>query len=140
MKVLLTGVLVAVLATGCASNVEVAYPVPESGARTGEVLVRFTEPMKSVSIVLDGDLVAEDEYTERVHVLGVPVGSHEVRVVAAAGSRSRAVEQTERVLVAPNKQAVVLVAAPPQGLGYWINSAAMFLVYGAVILSTEHDW
>ena len=125
-------VFVALLASGCAANVDVAYPAPTSAQETGVVLVRFTEPMSSVSVRVDGVLVAEDKHTERVQVTNVPTGSREVAVVASQASRTEAVRHLERVMVDSEKPAVVLIATPPRSTGYWINSAVTVLAYSVV--------
>lgn len=77
-------VVVELAVSGCASNVDVRYPAPtNSSPRTGAVLIRFTEPMRGVSVSIDG--VAEDKHTERVHIADVPTGTREISVVAATG-------------------------------------------------------
>lgn len=131
------GVLIVVVASGCAANVEVGYPTPGASIQTGTVLVRFTEPMRSVSVRVEGVLVAEDKHTERVEITNVPAGSREVTVVASESSRSAVVHHTERVTVDSEKPAVVLVATPPRSLGYWISSAAFMLVYGAFLITVD---
>lgn len=137
-KFCLAGVIV-LLASGCAANVDVAYPTPTSADETGVVLVRFTEPMSSVNVRVDGVLVAEDKHTERVQVTNVPTGTREVAVVASQSSRSEAVHHIERVIVDSEKPAVVLIATPPRSTGYWINSTVTFLAYSVVwaILQTR---
>jgi hypothetical protein len=132
------GVLIVAAASGCAANVEVGYPTPAGSIQTGTVLVRFTEPMTSVSVRVEGVLVAEDEHTERVEITDVPTGSREVTVVASEGSRKAAVHHTEHVTVDAEKPAVILVATPPRSIGYWINSSVWMLVYG-VLLFTTYD-
>jgi hypothetical protein len=130
-------VLIVVAASGCAANVEVGYPTPAGSIQTGIVLVRFTEPMRSVSVRIEGVLVAEDKYTERVEITNVPTGSREVTVAASEGSREAAVHHTERVTVDSEKPAVVLVATPPRSIGYWISSSAAMLVYAAFLITMD---
>lgn len=132
--------LLAALASGCAANVDVSYPTPSGTPETGVVLVRFTEPLSSVSVQVDGVLVAEDEHTERVQVTNVPTGSREVTVVASEPSRTESVRHSERVTVASEKTAVVLIATPPRSTGYWINSGITVLAYGVVwaVLQSRH--
>jgi hypothetical protein len=134
------GVLIVVVASGCAANVEVGYPTQAASIQTGTVLVRFTEPMKSVSVRVEGVLVAEDKHTERVEITNVPTGSREVTVVASESSRKAAVNHTERVTVDSEKPAVVLVATPPHSTGYWISSTAAILVYGVLLFTTDSRW
>ena len=130
--------LMALAVSGCASNVEVAYPSPSGGAQTGVVLVRFTEPMRAVSVMIDRVLVAEDRHTERIHIAGVPTGVREVTVVASEDGRS-AVDRTERVSVASGEETTILIARPPRSIGYWINSAVLVLVYGVLLLTSDID-
>jgi hypothetical protein len=129
------GVLIVVVASGCAANVEVGYPTPAGSIQTGIVLVRFTEPMKSVSVRVEGVLVAEDKHTERVEITDVPTGWREVTVVASESNRMAAVHHTEQVTVDSEKPAVVLVATPPRSTGYWISSAVAMLVNGALLFA-----
>ena len=131
--------LVAVSASGCAANVDVSYPAPRSTPETGVVLVRFTEPLTSVSVRVDGVLVAEDKHTERIQVTGVPTGPREVTVVASESSRKESVRHFERVNVHSEKTAVVLIATPPRSTGYWINSGMTILAYG-VVWAVMHTW
>jgi hypothetical protein len=131
------GVLIVVVASGCAANVEVGYPARAASIQTGIVLVRFTEPMKSVSVRVEGVLVAEDKHTERVEITNVPTGSREVTVVASESSRKEAVHHTERVTVDSEKPAVVLVATPPRSVGYWMSSAVAMLVYGLLLFTAD---
>lgn len=130
--------IVALAAAACAEDVFVAYPTPSGAGDTGIVLVRFTDAMTSVSVRVDGVLVAEDEHTERVEVTGVPVGARELTVVAAPGNRVGPVDHTERVDVRGDRPAVVLVATPARSLGYWIQSAAVWIAWGLATLAT--DW
>ena len=138
MRRVITAAGLALAVSGCAANVDVAYPTPADADETGEVLVRFSEPMTSVHVSVDGVLVAEDKHTERVRVRDVPAGPAEVRVVAAAGNRTEAMDHVERVTVDPRKPAVVLVATPPHSLGYWIRSAAFWAGYGIVLMVDWH--
>src|SRR5689334_20813947 len=103
--------VVALALAGCASNVAIRYPAAPTDTReTGEVLVRFTQPVKAVSVSIDGLLVVEDKHTERIHIADVPAGSREIAIVAEAGSRAAAVEKNETVSVAAGQEASVLVA------------------------------
>lgn len=130
------GALVVSVVSGCAKDVEVSYPSPSGSVETGVVLVRFTEPMQSVAVVVEGVLVAEDEHTERVQVTNVPIGSHEVTVVAATSGRTASVARTEVVTVDSAKPAVLLIATPPRSLGSWIYDSVAVLVYGLLIFAT----
>ncbi len=131
-------VVVAMTMSGCAANVEVRYPAPTGSVQHGSLLVRFSEPMRAVSVSIDGLLVAEGKHTERVHVIDVPTGSREVSVVAAAGDRTSAVERSEVLNVARDQEVSMLVPVPPRSLGHWISSAAFILSYTAIVI--VGDW
>lgn len=132
---LLIGITLAL--SGCASNVEVRYPSPGSPARAGSVLIRFSEPMRAVSVSVDGLLVAEDEHTERVRITDVPSGRREVSVVAAAGGRTAPVERSETLAVAAGEEVSMLVPVPPRSLGHWIRSAVYMLSYALILVASD---
>ena len=94
--------------------------------------------MKSVSVRVEGVLVAEDKHTERVEITDVPTGSREVTVVASESSRNAAVHHTERVTVDSETPAVVLIATPPRSIGYWISSSVAMLVYAALLFTMDN--
>lgn len=118
-----------VLVAGCAGNVDVDYPTPAgAGAEdVGQVVIRFTEPMTSVSVLVDGLLLAEEEHTERVEINGVPAGPHEITVAASESTRTRSVRHTERLMVEAGQATIVLLDTPPRSTGYWIQSSIAWL-------------
>jgi hypothetical protein len=124
--------------SGCASNVEARYPSPAGPDQSGSVVIRFSEPMRAVSVSIDGLLVAEDEHTERVRITDVPSGPREVSVVAAAGGRTTPVDRSETLNVTAGQEASMLVPVPPRSLGRWIWSAAHVLSYAVIIIAS--DW
>ena len=136
-KRLSLALLLAMVVSGCASNVEAVYPGSPTPAPTGVLIVRFTEPMTSVSVRVDGALVVEDEHTERVEVRGVPTGEREVTVAASESSRVRPVHRTEVVTVRPDQPVALLVATPPLSTGYWIRSAVGAVVTGAMVVFAD---
>lgn len=131
--------VIALAVSGCASNVEVAYPSPSSPSQTGVVLIRFTESMRAVSVRIDGFLVAEDQHTERVRIASVPAGVRQVTVVASADGRREPVDRTERVSVGAGEEVAILVATPPRSIGYWIYSAVSLVVFGALLFASDID-
>jgi hypothetical protein len=136
VKGCLIATLCALAFSGCASDVEVSYPSPPRDAgETGVVLVRFTEPMQDVSVLIDGVLVAEDRHTERVRVANVPTGPRRVTVVASAGNRTSPVDRTETIQVTAEQPRAILIARPPRSLGYWISSAITAFGSLALVLS-----
>ena len=134
----LLAILVTLTASACASNVEVRYPAPPETGRSGSVLIRLSEPMRAVSVSIDGLLVAEDQHTERVHIADVPAGARHVSIAASAGDRAASVERTVRVDVAPGRESSILVSVPPRSLGSWIASAAMIVASAAILIAD--DW
>lgn len=122
-------VLPAVLLAGCASNVYVPYPDPAESDETSRIIVKLSEPMRAVTVEIDGVLVTEDAHTERVEIEGVPAGQRVVRVLASEESREAPIDQTEVVTVEPNEPATVLVPVPGHTTGYWILLAAVTLLY-----------
>lgn len=119
--------LAAALFTGCASDVYVPYPYP-TGADTGRVIISFTEPMETVNVLIDGSLLAEDEYTERVEIQDVPVGEREIEIVASEGWRTHSVHHVEVVTVGVNRDETILINTPPYSSGYWVYRAVVWLV------------
>ena len=131
--------VVTLTASACASDVFVRYPAPaQVVTESGAVLIRFTEPMRAVSVSVDGMLVAEDEHTERVHVEDVPTGTRRITIVGATPGRTASVERSETVTVVTGQEASILVAVPPRSLGHWIFSAALLLSYAVVIATSDH--
>lgn len=124
------------LLPGCAGNVLVPYPEPSGEAETGTILVKFTEPMRSVSVEVDDMLLVRDEHTEQVEIEGVPSGRREITVAASESSRTRSVRYSELVVVEAGKVATILLDTPPQSTGYWIQSAAALLLPWLLIV----DW
>lgn len=129
--------LLALAVSGCAKDVMARYPGTPGPAETGTVLVRFTEPIRSVSVRVDESIVVEDKFTEHVQVTGVPAGEHKVTVTASEGRRREAIDHSERVMVRPGESAAVLVATPPFSTGYWIESAVGTVVMGAILIFTD---
>lgn len=114
--------------TACASDVRVSYPHPVEASETGRVVVRLSEPMQTVTVMIDGSLVAEDEHTKRVEIQNVPIGEREIQVIASEQWRSRSVNHRDTVTVEPNRDGVVLIDTPPYSPGYWALMAVLWLV------------
>lgn len=108
----------------CASDVFVPYPSPPGASEpAGSVLVKFSSPMRGVHVAIDGALVAEDEYTERVVIEDVPAGDRELAVVGSEASHTHEVDHREIVSVAPGRETLVLIATPPRSSAYWVYMA-----------------
>ncbi len=133
----IVSLVLAVVLSACASNVQARYPETPSPGSTGTVIVRFTEPIRSVSVRVDGSLVVEDRFTERVEISGIPAGERQVTVTASEGRRKQAIDHTERVVVRAGEPAAILVATPPFSTGYWIESAIGTVVTGAILIFAD---
>lgn len=120
--------LLAVSLAGCASNVYVPYPYPEESVETGRVIVRLSESMESVTVMIDGSIVAEDKHTARVEIQDVPVGDRDIQIIASEQWRTHSVNHEEIVQVRPQRDATVLIETPPYSSGYWAFRAVVWLV------------
>ncbi len=129
--------VLALMVSGCAADVQARYPELPTPASTGTVIVRFTEPIHAVSVRVGQSLVVEDKFTKRVEISGIPAGEREVTVTASEGRRREAIDHTERVTVRAGEPAAILVATPPFSTGYWIESAIGTAATAAVIIFTD---
>lgn len=123
MTRILFSVLLLIFA-GCASNVYTSYP-GEGGNAT--LVIRFSEAMPNVCVTVDGKLVAEDKYTRRVEVKGVPAGVRSVAVVATSDSRAASVDYTGMLELAGGEERVLLLSTPPHSLGFWVYQGFTFI-------------
>ncbi|MEZ4465876.1 MAG: hypothetical protein R3F43_15795 [bacterium] len=116
-------------ASGCAQNIH--HRLPESDQPTGSILIRFTEPARNAVITVNGVLVADDAYTERVEVTRVPAGDATVSVLAGGGGQT-SVEDTKTVAVHAERQTTVSFRAPEMTGG----TAAITAVLVGLLLAT----
>lgn len=119
MKKLGIVALAAVVLSGCAMNVDAAYPHPRDNEATGRIIIKFTEAMENVNVEIDGTLVAEDAHTKRVVIKDVPVGEHTVTVSASGEMRAGSSRLEETVTIEENRDETLLIETPPRSSGYW---------------------
>jgi hypothetical protein len=68
---------------GCSHDVHVKFPAPP-GAPTGTLVLLMGQPASDVAVAINGQLMVEDEHTQRITVDTVPVGTAQI-VIAANG-------------------------------------------------------
>jgi len=118
----------------CAKDYYTNYKSVSEGKEYGSVIVKFSNPIKNVNVTVDGNLIAEDKFTERVQVDNMPVGQHEVKVIASSWELKNDVNKVEKMDIQPNDKKTMLVQVPPKSTGYWIYQAVTF----SVIFSTSY--
>jgi hypothetical protein len=64
----------------------------------------------------------------------MPVGQHEVKVIASSWELKNDVNKVEKMDIQPNDKKTMLVQVPPKSTGYWIYQAVTF----SVIFSTSY--
>lgn len=67
-------------------SVRVQYPAPPD-APTGTLVLRLTEPAE-VSVAVNGQLVVDDEKTDKIIIENLPVGSNDVVIAANGGDKA----------------------------------------------------
>jgi hypothetical protein len=126
---------------GCASNVLTQFPGAGDGG-TGTLIIKFADPMQNVHVTLDGKMVAEDKFTERVEIRDIPaLLPHELSIVANSRSRAEVVDMQHRFKINAGEERVLLVATPPRSTGYWVYEGLTWIaVMGWIIyLATQQD-
>lgn len=124
MKPLIASVLVATIATGCAHDVEVAYPhaTPSSGI----VEVVLNQPTSDLTITVNGDLVVDRERSRRARIIGVPAGV--ARVAVATGGRCEAGKMLEAdVEVTPGRATTLALPGPEPNTGCMIYQGLYYV-------------
>jgi hypothetical protein len=108
MKQCCVVVAIAIVVSSCAHDLNVRYP--DEGSPVGKLAVLLSEPA-SVTIVVNGVLLVQDQRTERVDIDNVPIGAAEVTVAAAGGEKQvHAFVTSEHVTTLP-------IGAPPANSG-----------------------
>jgi len=134
-KITLVAVAISlILLSGCAKDYYTSYKSNNTDKDVGSLIIRFSDPIKSVNVTLDGNLVAEDKFTERIEIDKVPVGEHEVKAIASSWQLKKDINKTAQIDVQPNGKQTMLVQVPPKSTGYWIYQAVTF----SVIFSTSY--
>ncbi len=118
----------------CAKDYYTSYKSASDGKEYGSLIVKFSNPIKNVNITVDGNLIAEDKFTERVQVDNMPTGQHEIKVIASSWELKNDVNKVEEMDIKPNDKQTMLVQVPPKSTGYWIYQAVTF----SVIFSTSY--
>ncbi|WP_138429941.1 hypothetical protein [Fodinibius saliphilus] len=128
MKKLLWLFILPLLIIGCAKDYYTSYQSASEGKEYGTLIVKFSNPIKNVNITVDGNLIAEDKFTERVEVANMPVGKHKVKVIASSWELKDDVNNVEEMNIQPNSKQTMLVEVPPKSTGYWIYQTAIYTV------------
>lgn len=118
---------------GCAQNVLTQYP-GAAGEESGALVIKFADPMQNVHVAMDGKMVAEDKFTERVEISDIPAGDHDLSIVANSRSRESAIDMHREIHIPAGEEQVLLVATPARSSGYWIYEGLSWLaVMGWII-------
>ncbi len=104
-------VILCLVLVACAHDVTVKYPAAP-GAPTGTLVLLMGQPAGDVMVAINGQLVVEDEHTQRVEIDNVPVGTAEV-VMAANG-----VDKAFHVWVDSDHPTTVPLGVPDGGAGF----------------------
>lgn len=118
----------------CAKDYYTSYKSVSDEKEYGSMIVKFSNPIKNVNITVDGNLIAEDKFTKRVQVDNMPVGEHEIKVIASSWELKNDINKVEKMDIQPNDKKTMLVQVPPKSTGYWIYQAVTF----SVIFSTSY--
>lgn len=118
-------VMAIVFLGSCAHDVHARFP---GGGARGTIVVSFTQPMASVTVTVNGQIVADDQRTSRVKVEGVRAGDATVRVVATDSDRGASVDVTEVVQVGAGATATIPIATPPRSTGYYVLVTALVVL------------
>lgn len=79
-------VVLLVLVVGCAHDVRVRYPAPPD-APSGTLVLRLTQTA-DVSVAVNGQLLVDDEKTDKIVIENLPVGSNDVVIAANGGDKA----------------------------------------------------
>ena len=112
----------------CASNVYKRYPYPDNSRGTERLIIKLTEAVEKVNVKIDGALVVEDKYTERVEIQAVPVGERDVEIAASGSYRMSSIAVSKTITIKANQDEVILISTPPHSTGYWVLIAVMWFV------------
>jgi hypothetical protein len=117
VKVLL---VVAVLVSGCASDVRARYPAAPGDA-TGTLVLTMADPASGVTVAINGYLVVDGAHTQHVVIENIPVGTGEV-VMAANG-----VDKAFHVWIDSSHPTTVPLGVPDQSYGFVKSLAGSLL-------------
>ncbi len=129
--------LAAALLAGCAHDVHATFPGSGAAVPTGGVVVRLTDASYNVTVVVNGQLVADRRHTGRVVVDCVPAGRAVVEV-SLGGARETRHDIKREIWVEPGRRTTVPVAGPEmttaQGVYAGLSTLGIWLVYAALLL------
>lgn len=124
-------------AAGCARDVHAVYPVAAVGPPPGTLVVQLSEDTENVTVVVNGQLMADRRHTGKVTIEGVPCGRAVVEVTAGGGRQTRVVERRE-VEVFPGRKTSIPIAGPEmttaQGILGGLSTVGIWIVYAALLL------
>lgn len=124
MKPLIASLVTATILTGCAHDVEVAYPyaTPASGI----VEIVLNQPTSELTVTVNGDLVVDREHSRRARIVGVPAGV--ARVGVATGGRCEAGKTVEaEIEVTPGRATTLALPGPEPNTGCMIYSGLYYV-------------
>jgi hypothetical protein len=128
-----------VFVSGCAANFSTQYPEVDTEEETGTLVIRFSDPMPNVHVAIDGKLLAEDKYTERIEIKSVPSRPLTLSVVASSSSRESSIDLKKTINIPPGGEHVELISSPPQSTGFWIYQGLYFIgVFAYVAVLTDY--
>ena len=116
---------------GCASNVYVQHPHPDSSG--GRIIIKFTSAMDNVNIKIDGSLVVNEANTQRILINHVPADTVFVEISASSDSRTAPISLTKRVVIREGETEIILVSTPPYSTGYQIVSMVLGIMIGSAL-------
>ena len=78
--------ILALLLVACTHDVRVKYPAPPD-APTGTLVLRLTDAA-NVSVAVNGQLLVDDEKTDKIIIENLPVGSNDLVIAANGGDKA----------------------------------------------------
>ncbi len=126
MKKIIPFLIFPLLIVGCAQEFYTSFKEPVKSKKYGSLIVKFSTAVQGVNVTLDDKLVAKDKHTEWIEINNIPVGKHEVNVIAASGNLESDIDVEQTVTIEPNQQSTVLVQVPPASTGYWLYLGIVF--------------
>jgi len=81
---------------------------------TGSLTILMTQSTKDLTITVNGVLVAERVHTERVDIVGIPIGLADV-VIAAGGGPTR-IDRHFQISIDAGQVTTVPIAAPDRAM------------------------
>lgn len=127
MRLLLVLVIVLGVA-GCAHDVHARFPAPPE-VPTGTIVLLLSSAASGVSVAIEGNLIVEDEHTDRVVITNVPIGTQEL-VMTANG-----VNQAMKLWVGGDHATTVPLGVPDATPGFLktiVGTVVSLLAYSLI--------